>query len=104
MPRSELRAGTHHERRAVPGEARARESGVAAQVTWKGPQRRERPMASINTGKVVVGGLAAGLVANVIDFVVNTFVLANSWEAFAKAHNLDPAAFTSPSVAITWVL
>jgi hypothetical protein len=61
-------------------------------------------MASINTGKVVVGGLAAGLVANVIDFVTNTFVLASSWEAFAKAHNLDPAAFTSPSVAITWVL
>ena len=30
---------------------------------------------AINTQKVIVGGLAAGVVANVIDFVVNMFVL-----------------------------
>ena len=29
-------------------------------------------MASINTGKVIVGGLVAGVVANAIDFVTNT--------------------------------
>ena len=61
-------------------------------------------MASINTGKVVIGGLAAGLVANVIDFVTNTYVLASDWESFAKAHNLDPAAMTNPSTAVTWVV
>jgi len=61
-------------------------------------------MASINTGKVVVGGLAGGLVANVIDFVTNTYVLAGDWEAFARAHNLDPAAMSSASVATTWVI
>jgi hypothetical protein len=61
-------------------------------------------MASINIGKVVIGGLAAGLVANVIDFVTNTYVLAGDWEVFAKAHNLDPAAMTSPSTAVTWVV
>ena len=61
-------------------------------------------MASINTGKVVVGGLAAGLVANVIDFVTNTYVLAPDWQSFATAHNLDPAAMTKPSVAATWVI
>jgi hypothetical protein len=61
-------------------------------------------MASINIGKVVVGGLAGGLVANVIDFVTNTYVLAADWESFAKAHNLDPAAMSSASVATTWVI
>ncbi len=61
-------------------------------------------MASINTGKVVVGGLVAGVVANVIDFVTNTYVLAPDWTAFAQSHNLDAAAFTSGPVAATWVV
>jgi hypothetical protein len=60
-------------------------------------------MGSINTGKVLAGGLAAGLVANVIDFVTNTFILAADWAEFAVAHNLDPNAFVSAPVAITWV-
>ena len=60
-------------------------------------------MASINTGKVVTGGLAAGVVANVIDFVTNTFLLAGDWQAFALDHNLDPEGFTSASTAMTWV-
>ena len=33
-------------------------------------------MASINLGRVVAGGLVAGVVANAIDFVTNTYVLA----------------------------
>jgi hypothetical protein len=61
-------------------------------------------MGSINIGKVLVGGLAAGLVANVIDFVTNTYILAEDWAAFAVARNLDPAAFTSAPVAVTWVV
>jgi hypothetical protein len=60
-------------------------------------------MASINTGKVVAGGLLAGLVANAIDFVTNTYILAPDWQALATAHNMDPAAMTSPAVAGTWV-
>jgi len=61
-------------------------------------------MASINTGRVVAGGLVAGLVANAIDFVTNTYVMADDWTAFAQAHNMDPAAMTSPAVAGTWVI
>ena len=34
-------------------------------------------MASINLGRVVAGGLVAGVVANAIDFVTNTYVLAS---------------------------
>ena len=61
-------------------------------------------MASINTGKVVAGGLLAGLVSNAIDFVTNTYVLAADWESLARAHNMDPAAMTSPAVAGTWIV
>ena len=60
-------------------------------------------MAGINTGKVVAGGLLAGLVANAFDFVTNTYILAADWEAFAAAHNMDVAAMTSPAVAGTWI-
>jgi len=60
-------------------------------------------MTGINTGKVITGGLLAGLVANAIDFVTNTYILAADWQAFAAAHNMDPAAMTSPAVAGTWI-
>ena len=59
-------------------------------------------MASINTGKVVMGGLVAGVVANAVDFVTNNYVLAADWQAWAGQHNIDAAALTSPSVAGTW--
>ena len=50
-------------------------------------------MAGINTGKVVVGGLAAGVVMNVIDFCANTFVLQNTMKAdFDK---LNPALWAA---------
>lgn len=60
-------------------------------------------MAGINTGKVIAGGFLAGLVANAIDFVTNTYILAADWQAFASAHNMDAAAMTSPAVAGTWI-
>jgi len=61
-------------------------------------------MASINTGKVVMGGLVAGVVANAVDFVTNNYVLAADWQAWASQHNIDPASLTSPSVAGTWIV
>ena len=61
-------------------------------------------MASINTGKVVMGGLVAGVVANAVDFVTNNYVLAADWQAWAGQHNIDAAALTSPSVAGTWLV
>ena len=60
-------------------------------------------MAAINTGKVIAGGLLAGLVANAFDFVTNTYILAADWQAFATSHNMDPALMTSPTVAGTWI-
>jgi hypothetical protein len=61
-------------------------------------------MASINVGRVVAGGLVAGVVANAIDFVTNTYVLASDWAAFAPTRNLDPGALNSGPVAATWII
>jgi hypothetical protein len=61
-------------------------------------------MASINFGRVVVGGLVAGVVANAIDFVTNTYVLASDIAAWAPTRNLDPAAMNSGPVAATWIV
>ena len=61
-------------------------------------------MASINLGRVVAGGLVAGVVANAIDFVTNTYVLASDIAAWAPTRNLDPAAMNSGPVAATWII
>ena len=60
-------------------------------------------MAAINTGKVVAGGLLAGLVANAFDFVTNTYILMSDMQALAAARNIDPAMINSAGVAGTWV-
>jgi len=61
-------------------------------------------MASINVGRVVAGGLVAGVVANAIDFVTNTYILASDMAAWAPTRNLDPAAMNSGPVAATWIV
>jgi hypothetical protein len=61
-------------------------------------------MASINVGRVMAGGLVAGLVANAIDFVTNSYVLASDMAAWAPTRNLDPAAMNSGPVAVTWIV
>ena len=61
-------------------------------------------MASINLGRVVAGGLVAGVVANAIDFVTNTYILASDMTAWAPTRNLDPAAMNSGPVAATWMV
>ena len=61
-------------------------------------------MASINLGRVVAGGLVAGVVANAIDFVTNTYVLGADIAAWAPTRNIDPAAMNSGPVAATWIV
>jgi hypothetical protein len=46
----------------------------------------------------------AGVVANVIDFVTNNYVLAADWQAWASQHSIDPATLTSGSVAGTFIV
>lgn len=45
-------------------------------------------MGRINMGRVIVGGLIAGLVVNVSEYVLNTFVIARDMEAAMKAMNV----------------
>lgn len=42
-------------------------------------------MGKINWGRVIAGGLLAGLVLNVFDFVVNGWLLADQWNAAMTA-------------------
>ena len=60
---------------------------------------------AMNTGKVVVGGLVAGLVMNVIDYVTNTYVLATQMKA--EMDKLNPSLMTNmegSNTMITWIV
>ena len=47
-------------------------------------------MGRINVGRVVVGGLLAGLIVNISEFVLNTYVIGSDMEAALKAMNAPP--------------
>ena len=59
---------------------------------------------AINTGKVVAGGLLAGLVFNVGDFLNGMLVVGEDFKANATRLGLDPAAAESPAGIATWVI
>jgi hypothetical protein len=61
-------------------------------------------MSAINTGKVVAGGLLAGLVFNILDFATNAIFLADDFAANAQRLGLDPAVGESPAGIATWVV
>ena len=61
-------------------------------------------MSGINTWKVVTGGLLAGVVFNVIDFLINGFLMAQDFAANTARLGLDPATQTAPDVITTWVI
>jgi len=42
-------------------------------------------MGTINTGRVIAGGLLAGLIINIVEFVMNMFVIADDWSAVYQA-------------------
>jgi hypothetical protein len=49
---------------------------------------------SINNGRVIIGGLIAGLVINASEFVLNAVVLARDMEAAMQRLNLPPMSNT----------
>ena len=59
---------------------------------------------AINTGKVITGGLLAGLVFNVFDMLFNFTVLANDMTEMASRLHLDPAVATDFSKAIPFIV
>ena len=61
-------------------------------------------MSSINTGKVIAGGLLAGVVLNVLDFANNALVVGADFTANATRLGLDPATLQAPAAIATWVV
>ena len=60
------------------------------------------PASEINLARVFLGGLVAGAVANVFDFVVNDFLLVEDMQRMIQRFGLTDAA--GSGVAITWVV
>jgi len=60
-------------------------------------------MAQLNSSRVIVGGLAAGLVMNVIDATTNGFLLGNRWMVETQALNPELLA-KAQSGTMGWVL
>lgn len=60
-------------------------------------------MSAINTGKVLVGGLLAGLVYNVCDTISGMFIMAEDFRANATRLGLDPAGLESGSAMAVWI-
>jgi hypothetical protein len=50
-------------------------------------------MGKINWGRVVLGGLLAGIVLNVFDFIVNGWLLSAQWNAALQALGKSPMGF-----------
>ena len=61
-------------------------------------------MTSINTGKVITGGLLAGVVMNVCDIAWNFTVMKDDMTAMAQKFGIDPATAMSFSGAIPFII
>jgi hypothetical protein len=60
---------------------------------------------AINTGKVLIGGIAAGVVMNVVDFVSNKFILGARMMAESEAFKPGmTAAMSTTSVMVSYIV
>jgi hypothetical protein len=59
------------------------------------PPNEEVAMADINTPRVILGGLVAGLVVNVVESIMNMFVIVGPMEEILSARNLEPVGQTA---------
>jgi hypothetical protein len=58
----------------------------------------------MNAGRIVLGGLVAGVVMNLCDFVVNNYVLAREWRRVAQSRNIDLEVLGGTSAFVTFVV
>jgi hypothetical protein len=61
-------------------------------------------MSRINYGRVLLGGLAAGLVANICDTIIGMFILADDTQRMVQRLGLDQRAMNSHSTITTWII
>ena len=57
-------------------------------------------MGKINVGKLIVGGIAAGVVMNVGDYVINEMIMKSQYAAVMAARNIDPAAMNIATMVV----
>ena len=55
-------------------------------------------MGKINMGRVIVGGLLAGLVINLGEFVLNGYILEKDWEAAMRSLGKEPIGMQAVAV------
>jgi hypothetical protein len=58
----------------------------------------------INRGKLIAGGILAGVVMNICDYVSNNFILATDWEHIARIRNVDMGDMSSTTALVTYVV
>jgi hypothetical protein len=56
---------------------------------------------AVNSGKVVVGGLVAGVVANLLDYLFQGLLLRPDFDMMRQRLNLDPVAANNP---VPWII
>jgi len=61
-------------------------------------------MAAINTSRVVVGGLLAGVVMNALDMFWNLVVLRDDMIGIAQRLGMDAQTATSFSTGLPWII
>ena len=61
-------------------------------------------MPSINMGRVIAGGLLAGVVGNACDMVWNGVVLKDDMMAIAQRLGTDPVVAASFAAAVPWIV
>jgi hypothetical protein len=59
---------------------------------------------TINSGKLAAGGILAGVVMNICDYVSNNFILAADWEHVARIRNVDMADMGGSTALATYVV
>src|SRR5712664_924757 len=76
-------------------------------MSWiPNPPKKEPEMSNMNTGRVVLGGLLAGLVLNIGEFVLNEVVLGSQMRVWFAEHRFkEPTgSFIAIAVVLTFVL
>jgi len=61
-------------------------------------------MVGINYGRVLQGGLVAGVVANVCDTIIGLVIMADDMQRMVQRLGLDQRVFTSTSTMVTWIV
>ena len=61
-------------------------------------------MSKINIGKAAAGGVLAGVILSVLDFVINNYILAGDWQNVAHLHNIDLTVMGGTSALIVMLV